>query len=108
LRVGFVALEAMVGRFSDGFAKISTEQIVHRVASATGPEAAAWFLREGRRCRNAIAHGGESSVDDPSTLIYLRAVLGAIVPVFLTAWVDPGLSELPTPRRRFMAWLSRH
>jgi hypothetical protein len=107
LRLAFAALESMLGRLAGTTGGASTEDIVVRLMDGREPEAAEWFLRNGRQHRNAVAHNSHLDSDIGNHLPWLLAILRAVLPAYLTAWADPDLVQFATPSRKLAEWVLR-
>lgn len=88
----FSTLEAMLGKFRGKDDPIQLEELVKAMAGERLPEATAWFTAEGRGFRNHVAHGfwnpKEEQVNQP--LAYMSALLGVLLPQFISAWLSHG------------------
>ncbi|MFN3859907.1 MAG: hypothetical protein ACK4R2_00370 [Roseateles sp.] len=70
------AIEALLGRFRPPGDALSLEALVARLLGDT-QEAAAWFAREGRALRNAVAHGRAADRVTDEALAALASIAGA-------------------------------
>ena len=79
----YACLEVMLGRFTGRKQSPSTEEKVARAAGKTAPDAVAWFVANGRRHRNAIAHGSITADREGSEIELVRAIVRAAMSSYL-------------------------
>jgi hypothetical protein len=105
-RLMFSTLEAMLGRFRRKDDGVELEELVERAAN--GGPSVDWFKVEGRKTRNAVAHGRFQSVEEGEhpALVELEKLLVAIVPAFLQCWMKAPAREQLRPASAFIAAMS--
>jgi hypothetical protein len=89
-RIGLMLsnIEAMLGRFRP---KDDPIQLEHLVANLIGTrsEAVIWFNENGRQFRNSVVHGHwDLNREGRLPQAYLIEILQAIVPAFVSSWVN--------------------
>jgi hypothetical protein len=98
-------LEAMLGRFRKREDPVQLETLVGLYAQEQAQAAADWFRVEGRKFRNAVAHGywepAPGAEQEP--LEHLLDLLTALVPPFVRAWMEQPDHGRRTPESVFTA-----
>ncbi len=103
----FSTLEAMLGRFRSPKEPVQLEDLVAKLTGADSP-AAMWFIREGRRFRNRVAHGAWIPNQEGSEpLEHLTEVLRATVPIFVRIWGSLNDRTNKTPSRALIDQVAR-
>ncbi|MDJ0869491.1 MAG: hypothetical protein QNK03_25535 [Myxococcota bacterium] len=95
------ALEGMLGRFRSRHEPVQLEHLVTEAVGDT--EASRWFAEAGRSFRNAVAHGRwDPGREELAPFALLLELVGALIPLLLTTWLDGGSDSGQRPGR----WLT--